>query len=76
MRRRGQVTVYLDARTHRALRMKAGDLDRSVSDVVNEAVRQALIEDSWDGLDSIVREKEHAHDFTKFVKSLKRRGKL
>jgi hypothetical protein len=33
---------------HRALRIKSVELDRSVSDLVNEAVRQSLAEDTED----------------------------
>lgn len=40
-----RATVYFDPELHRALRMKAADTHRSISDLVNEAVRRALKED-------------------------------
>ena len=45
-------TVYFDSELHAALRLKAADTNRSVSELVNEAVRQALTDD-WLDLASI-----------------------
>ena len=39
-------TVYFDPTVHRALRAKAAATDRSISDLVGEAVRLALSEDA------------------------------
>ena len=41
-------TVYFDPAIHRALRLKAAETDRSISDLVNDAVRGALAEDAED----------------------------
>jgi plasmid stability protein len=41
-----RATVYFDADVHQALRLKAAAAGRSVSDVVNEAVKAALAEDA------------------------------
>ena len=41
-------TVYLDSELHRALRVKAAETDKSISDLVNDAVRQNLAEDAED----------------------------
>ena len=41
-------TIYLDADLHQALRLKAAATDVSVSDLVNDAVRMALVEDQED----------------------------
>lgn len=43
-----RATVYLDPALHRALRLKAAETDRTMSDLVNEAVRLALAEDADD----------------------------
>ncbi|MCY3729278.1 MAG: hypothetical protein OXF97_09850 [Nitrospira sp.] len=43
---RKQTTVYFEPSLHRALRLKAAEIDRSVSELVNEAVREALAEDA------------------------------
>lgn len=41
-------TIYFDPRLHAALRLKAAHTDRSLSDLVNDAVRLALAEDQED----------------------------
>ena len=41
-------TIYFEPEVHKALRLKAASTHRSVSDLVNEAVRQALQEDQED----------------------------
>jgi len=43
-----RATIYFDPGLHRALRMKAAQSDRSVSEIVNDAVRAALAEDHED----------------------------
>ena len=43
-----RATVYFDAAVHRALRLKAAATDRSISDMVNDAVKVALAEDAED----------------------------
>ena len=71
-----RATIYLDPALHRALRVKAAETDQSVSDIVNEAVKQALAEDAED-LDAFrARAKEPNLDFETVLKDLRRRGKL
>ena len=43
-----RATVYFDPDLHRALRVKAAEVDRSMSDLVNEAVMLSLAEDAED----------------------------
>ena len=43
-----RATVYFDAAVHQALRLKAAATDRSISDMVNDAVKVALAEDAED----------------------------
>jgi hypothetical protein len=71
-----RATIYFDEPTHRALRLKAAETDKSVSELVNSAVRQALAEDAED-LD-VFRERaeEPTLRFEDFVRDLKRRGQL
>jgi hypothetical protein len=71
-----RATVYLEADLHRALKLKAAVSDRSVSDMVNEAVRLVLSEDADDLVAFEERVTEPEVEFDAFVKSLKRRGKL
>lgn len=71
-----RATVYLEPDIHRALKLKAAVSDRSISEMVNEAVRLALAEDAEDlaAIDDRVAEPDI--DFDSFVKSLRRRGRI
>jgi plasmid stability protein len=71
-----RATVYLDPELHRALRVKAAETDQSISDLVNEAVRQSLAEDAGDLAASRGRAKEPNLDFESVLKDLRRRGKF
>ncbi|OFX27530.1 MAG: CopG family transcriptional regulator [Armatimonadetes bacterium RBG_16_67_12] len=71
-----RATVYLDPELHRALRIKAAETDRSISDLVNSAVRQTLTEDAEDLATFRARAKEPNLDFELVLKDLRRRGKL
>lgn len=69
-------TVYLDAELHRVLRIKAAETDRSISELVNEAVKQSLAEDAQDLATFETRARERSVSFEKVVRELRRRGKL
>ena len=69
-------TIYFDENLHRAVRLKAAETDRSISDVVNEAVRQYLAEDADDLAAFDDRASEPDLPFADVVKELRRRGKL
>lgn len=71
-----RTTVYLDPDLHRALRLKAIEMDSSISDLVNSAVRQTLIEDAEDIAAFEDRAAETAIPYGDFVVALKRDGKL
>ena len=71
-----RATVYFDPELHRALRLKAAETERSVSDLVNEAVRLSLAEDATDLLAIEERRAEPEIDFETVVKDLRRRGRL
>jgi plasmid stability protein len=71
-----RATVYFDPDLHMALRLKAAETDRSISDLVNEAVRNALAEDAEDLEAFADRVKEPTLPFEDLVKDLKRRGKI
>jgi hypothetical protein len=71
-----RATVYFDASLHRAVRLKAAATDRTISEVVNDAVRQALAEDAEDQAAFAERADERELDFNSVAKSLKRRGKI
>jgi plasmid stability protein len=71
-----RATVYFDPSLHKALRIKAAQTERSLSELVNAAIRQALAEDAEDlaAFEDRVREPNLA--FEDVLKDLKRRGEL
>jgi hypothetical protein len=71
-----RATVYFEPEIHRALRLKAAASDKSISDIVNDAVKLSLAEDAEDLEAFAKRKREPNLDFEQFVKALKRRGKL
>ena len=71
-----RATVYFEPGLHKALRVKAAETERSLSDLVNTAIRQSLAEDAEDLAAFEERAKEPALAFTAVLKDLKRRGKL
>jgi hypothetical protein len=71
-----RVTVYLKPEYHRALRVKSAETEHSVSDLVNSAVKQALLEDAVDLEAFDERAGEPLLAFEDVVKKLKRDGKI
>ena len=71
-----RATVYFEPALHRALRVKAAETDRSLSDLVNEAVRQSLLEDAEDLAAFEERAIEPDLSFEEVVKDLKRSGAI
>jgi plasmid stability protein len=69
-----RATIYFDADVHRALRLRAAACNRSISDMVNEAVRMTLAEDADDLRDVEQREEEESIGFEEFVSSLSKSG--
>jgi predicted transcriptional regulator len=69
-------TVYLDSKLHRALKVKAAEQDRTISDLINEAISQILSEDYEDLKAFEDRKKEPSLDFEAVLKELKTIGKL
>jgi hypothetical protein len=71
-----RATVYFEPSLHKALRVKAAHTDRTLSELVNAAVRRSLAEDAEDLAAFDHRTKEPALSFEDVLKDLKRRGKL
>jgi hypothetical protein len=71
-----RVTVYFDPALHRALRIKAASTSRSLSDLVNDAIRESLAEDADDLALVAARVKEPSLAFEDVLEDMKRRGKL
>jgi len=71
-----RATVYLDPALHKALRLKSFETSRSISDLINDAVREELAEDADDLAAFEARKNEPTVTFEDFVKELKRDGKI
>ena len=71
-----RATVYFDPSIHKALRIKAAQTERTMSDLVNGAVRRSLAEDADDLAAFEARASEPNLAFEAVLKDLKRRGEL
>ena len=71
-----RTTIYLDEDLHRALRLKSAASDRTISDIVNEAVRRDLAEDAEDMAAFNERKAEPSYAFEDVVRTLRERGRL
>jgi predicted HicB family RNase H-like nuclease len=71
-----RATVYFDPTMHRALQHKALETSRSLSDIVNDAVQQALIEDAEDLAAFEERINEPLVSYETMLKELKASGRL
>ncbi|MFH1567760.1 MAG: ribbon-helix-helix domain-containing protein [Gemmatimonadota bacterium] len=69
-------TIYFDPQLHRALRLKAAETERTMSDLVNDAVRLSLAEDAEDLAAFEERAAEPSMAFEEAVKALKSSGKI
>lgn len=69
-------TLYLDPELHQALRLKSAQSRRSMSEIVNEALRQALREDQEDLAAVRSRARERPLDYETFLAKLKADGAL
>jgi plasmid stability protein len=69
-------TVYLEPDLHQALRLKAAHSHRSMSELVNEALRQSLREDQEDLAAVRARAREKALGYEEFLSKLKADGTL
>ncbi len=63
-----RVTVYLDPDLHKILKFKATEMSRSVSDLVNEALRHELREDTADLEDFRARQNEPTVSYEQMLK--------
>ncbi|MCH7520988.1 MAG: ribbon-helix-helix protein, CopG family [Candidatus Marinimicrobia bacterium] len=71
-----RTTIYVDARLHKALRLKAAETDRSISYLVNEAVRLSLAEELEDLAAFEERAEEPNLPFEDVLKELRRSGQI
>ena len=71
-----RATVYLDPMLHRALKIKALETSRSISDLINESVRHSLEEDRLDFAAFEERVAEPVVSFEEVLKELKQHGRI
>ena len=71
-----RATVYLDPDLHQALRLKSVQMDLSISDLVNQAIKESLSEDAEDLAAFDARATEPDKDFEEVIRDLKKRGVL
>ena len=69
-------TIYLEPKLHQALRIKALETSTSVSEIINNVVKEALAEDAED-LDAFSeRAGEPTISYEKMLKELKANGHI
>ena len=71
-----RATIYFDPDLHKALRLKAVETSRSITELVNEAVREALSEDADDLAAFDKRKHEPLVSYDAMVKRLKKDGRI
>lgn len=69
-------TVYFEPDIHQALRLKSASTHRSLSELVNDAVRQSLREDQEDQQAFEERVAEPTMSYEALLKNLKASGKI
>ena len=69
-------TVYLDSTLHKALRLKSIETSRSMSDLINEAIRESIAEDADDLTVFDERADEPLISYDEMVKRLKKDGRI
>ena len=69
-------TIYLDPILHQALKLKALETSRSMSEIINEAVREALAEDAEDLAVFEERASEPLISYGQMIKKLKKDGRI
>ncbi len=71
-----RATVYFDPIIHKALKLKSIETSKSISELVNRAVKEALAEDAEDITAFEERANEPLISFSAMVKRLKNDGRI
>jgi hypothetical protein len=71
-----RATIYFDPDLHRAVRLKSVQTSRSISDIVNESLRESLREDQEDLEAFEQRASEPVMSYETLLKKLKADGKI
>jgi hypothetical protein len=71
-----RATIYFDPELHKALKLKALETSRSITDLVNQSVREALSEDAEDLTAFEERKDEALVSYDKMLKKLQKNGTI
>lgn len=71
-----RATIYLDPILHKALKLKSVETSRSISDLVNTAIRESLAEDAEDLASFDQRSDEALIPYDEMIKRLKNNGRI
>jgi plasmid stability protein len=71
-----RATVYFFPDIHKALRLRAAETGSSISQLVNEALRQSLSDDAADFDAFLLHEGEQNVSFENFICDLRRHGRI
>ena len=71
-----RTTIYIDPDLHKIIKFKALETSRSLSDLVNDAIRHELAEDQEDLEEFKKRAKEETVSYEDLLKALKKDGKI
>ncbi len=71
-----RATIYFDPELHKALKIKALETSRSITDIVNQAVRESLTEDAEDILAFEERKNEPLISYDQMLKKLRKDGRI
>lgn len=71
-----RATIYFDPDLHKAVRMKSAQTNRSISEIVNESLRESLREDQEDLEAFEQRASEPVMSYEALLKKLKADGKI
>ncbi len=71
-----RATIYFDPDLHKALKLKAVETSKSITELVNEAVREALAEDAEDLAAFDQRLNEPLVSYEQMIKKLKKNGSI
>ncbi len=71
-----RATIYFDPDLHKALRLKSVETNQSLSELVNEAVREALAEDAEDLAAFEDRAQEPVIRYDEMVIRLRKDGRI
>ncbi|SLM29190.1 conserved hypothetical protein [Desulfamplus magnetovallimortis] len=69
-------TIYLDPALHQALKLKALETSKSMSEIINDALKEALSEDAKDLAAFEERADEPLISYEQMVKRLKKDGRI